>query len=228
MDKNTFQRFPKIGEQIMGLLDLPTLLNCTLVCQDWYSFLNDPFLNDPFFWLKKLKEAGQPTEIEKSWKNLIIKSMQIGVDKQIFAKCLRKKIQHFVESQSKDNSAQLDAIIWMKFPPLHTASFYGEIEIVKLIYYFKEDFNRHLFTGRYLRRSIEEYYEMPIFAAIENGHYEIVKFIADTPRESQDLSYNYSGKPLIYVAILKKNLDLVKFFVPRMKNLNKRYGRRLL
>ena len=78
-----FQRFPKIGEQIMGQLDVPTLLNCTLVCQDWYSFLNDPFLNDPFFWLKKLKEAGQPAEVEMSWKNLIKKSVDIGVDKRL-------------------------------------------------------------------------------------------------------------------------------------------------
>ena len=51
MDKNIFQRFPKIGDQIMSQLDLPTLLNCTLVCKDWNSFLNDPY-----FWLKKLKE----------------------------------------------------------------------------------------------------------------------------------------------------------------------------
>ena len=97
MDTNIFQRFPKIGDQIMNELDLPTLLNCTLVCKGWYSFLNDPF-----FWLKKLKDVAQPTEIEAYWKNLIEKSVQIGVDKRVFAICLKKKFQHFVESESKD------------------------------------------------------------------------------------------------------------------------------
>ena len=64
MDKNMFQRFPKIGDLILSDLDLPTLLNCTMVCKNWNSFLNDPF-----FWLKKLRDVGQPTEIEISWKN---------------------------------------------------------------------------------------------------------------------------------------------------------------
>ena len=218
MDQNIFQRFPKIGDQIMSQLDLPTLLNCTLVCKDWNSFLNDPF-----FWLKKLKDVGQPIEIETSWKNLIIKSVEIGVNKQFFGKCLKKKFQHFVESESKGEFAQRDAILWMKFPPLHTASLFGEIEIVKLIYHFNVDFNRPLLTGTYWNGI--ECYEMPIFVAIENGHNDIVKFIANTPREMQNPSINYSAKSLIYVAILKKNFDLVKFFVPKTKNINKYYGK---
>ena len=222
MDKNMFQRFPKIGDQIMSQLDLPTLLNCTLVCKDWNSFLDDPY-----FWLKKLKEVAQPTEIEADWRNLIEKSVQIGVGKQVFAKCLKRKFQHFVESQSKDDSAQEDAITWMKFPPLHTASLFGHIEIVKLIYHFELDFNRPINSKRYegfLYFKDIEHYEMPIFAAIENGHTEIVKFLANTPRELQNPSINYKDQPLIYVAILHKNLDLVKFLVPRTQNLNKLYG----
>ena len=211
-----FQRFPKIGDQIMSQLDLPTLLNCTLVCKDWNSFLDDPY-----FWLKKLKEVAQPTEIEADWRNLIEKSVQIGVDKQVFAKCLKRKFQHFVESQSKDKSAQRDAIMWMKFPPLHTAALFGQIEIVKLIHHFELDFNRPIHTERF---SNIDHYEMPIFAAIKNGHSEVVKFLANTPREFQNPSFDFCGKPLIYVAILHNNLDLVKFLLPRTQNLNKIYG----
>ena len=211
-----FQRFPKIGDQIMSQLDLPTLLNCTLVCKDWNSFLNDPH-----FWLKKLQDVGQPTEIETSWKNLIKKSVEIGVDKQVFAKCLKRKFQHFVESQSKDKSAQRNAIMWMKFPPLHTAALFGQIEIVKLIHHFELDFNRPIHNERF---SNIDHYEMPIFAAIKNGHSEVVKFLANTPREFQNPSFDFCGKPLIYVAILHNNLDLVKFLLPRTQNLNKIYG----
>ena len=83
MDKSLFQRFPEIGYQILKTLDLTTLLNCRLVCKDWYNYQQDPF-----FWLKKLREVGQPREIELAWKNLITKSMKIGVEKHIFAGCL--------------------------------------------------------------------------------------------------------------------------------------------
>ena len=58
---------------------------------------------------------GQPIEIETAWKNLITKSVKIGVDSQVFAKCLRKKFQHF--NASKDLKFRMDAIVWMKFPP---------------------------------------------------------------------------------------------------------------
>ena len=209
-----FQRFPKIGDLILRDLDLPTLLNCAMVCKNWNSFLNDPF-----FWLKKLRDVGQPTEIEAAWRNLIKKSVEIGVGKQVFAKCLKRKFQHFIESQSKDKSAQRNSIMWMKFPPLHTASLHGSIEIVKLIYHFDEDFNCPLLTGKYWNSG--KYYEMPIFAAFENGHNKIVKFIANTPRELQNPSIDNFGAPLIFKAISKKNLDLVKFFVPRTKNIGK-------
>ena len=227
MDQNIFQRFPKIGDKIVSGLDLPTLLNCTLVCKDW-----NRFLNNPFFWLKKLQDVGQPREIEEAWKILIKKSEEIGVEKQSFTKCLKRKFQHFVESKSQDPKIHMDATIWMKFPPLHTASLYGEIEIVKLIYHFELDFNRPIHSGRYKGKKFgpfgnkTEHYEMAIFAAIENGHTEVVKFLANTSRELQSPSINCYNLPQLYVAILHKNFELVKFLVPRTQNLNKLYGMR--
>ena len=98
MDKTIiFQNFPHIGEQIFSALELPALLNCRLVCKSW----ND-VLNSPSFWLKKLREVGQPLEIKTAWINLIRKSSEIGVEKQIFAKCLRMKYQDFVEQEFRD------------------------------------------------------------------------------------------------------------------------------
>ena len=92
-----FQDFPHVGEKIFTTLDLPTLLNCSLVCKDWKKLLNNPT-----FWLKKLRGVGQPLEIETAWLSLIRKSSEIGVDKQIFAKCLRMKYQDYVEQEYRD------------------------------------------------------------------------------------------------------------------------------
>ena len=81
MDQNFLQNFQHIGEMIFSDLELPTLLNCRMVSKSWNNFFNNPN-----FWLKKLKEVGQPLEIETAWLSLIRKSSEIGVEKQIFAK----------------------------------------------------------------------------------------------------------------------------------------------
>ena len=99
---------------------------------------------------------------------------------------------------------------------MHTACVYGHFDIVKLIYHFKEDINRPVYYYNC------ESYEIPIFAAIKCGHTEIAKFLADTPRELQKPSINPRGKSTLYCAIQNNNLELVKYLVPRTKDLNKR------
>ena len=125
---------------------------------------------------------------EKVWISLIRKSLEIGVERQIFAKCLRMKYQDFIEQGYRDQvgpkiigTFMEQPKYWMKFPPLHTACVYGQLEIVKLIYHFKIECNRPLFYQ-------PKYYVMPIFVAIWHGHTEIVKFLADTPKELQNPS----------------------------------------
>ena len=97
MDQNFFQNFPHIGEMIFSDLELPTLLNCRMVSKTWNNFFNNPN-----FWLKKLREVGQCSKIETAWLSLIRKSSEIGVEKHIFAKCLRMKYQDFVEQEFRD------------------------------------------------------------------------------------------------------------------------------
>ena len=87
-----FENHPEIGEFIFSHLDLSSLLNCQNVCQDWKQVLENPY-----FWLKKLKDVGQPEEIENAWKNLITKSPNFGISKNIFAKCLQCKFKDFTE-----------------------------------------------------------------------------------------------------------------------------------
>ena len=217
MDKTIiFQNFPHIGEQIFCALELPALLNCRLVCKSW----ND-VLNNPTFWLKKLREVGQPLTIEMAWINLIRRSIEHGVQRHIFAKCLRLKYQDFIEQGYRDQmgpkhlgrTPQIDVLkSWMEFPPLFTACVYGQLDIVKLIYHFGVDFNRPMY---YFKDEIcNQYsYDMPIFVAIRYGHTEIVKFLADTPRELQRPSIDKMGQSVLYCAILSNNLELVKYLV---------------
>ena len=62
---------------------------------------------------------------------------------------------------------------------------------------------------------------MPIFAAIKHGHNEIAKFLADTPSELQKPSIDAFGRSTLYSAIKNNNFQLVKYLVPRTKDLNK-------
>ena len=228
MDKTIiFQNFPHIGEQIFSALELPALLNCRLVCKSW----ND-VLNSPSFWLKKLREVGQPLTIEMAWINLIRRSIEHGVQRHIFAKCLRLKYQDFIEQGYRDQMGPENLDVskiyqpkyLMEFPPLHTACFYGHFDIVKSISHLIEDCNRPMYF--YKDKLSNEYpaYEMPINVAIRNGHTEIAKFLADRPRELQGLSIDRILQSAIYLAILNKNLELVKYLVPRTQDLNQLTG----
>ena len=59
---------------------------------------------------------------------------------------------------------------------------------------------------------------MPIFAAIGNGHTEVVEFLAH--QEKFNPSVNYYGYLPIFFAILMEKLDIVKILVPLLQNVN--------
>ena len=141
METTIFQAHPEIIQKVFDALDSNTLLNCRLVCKTW-----NQFLENPNFWLKKLKEIGQPEEIETAWKNLIAKSND-KIEKSIFAKCLRMKFTEFIRAQEKDDKAiiaKVTANAYLKCPPFYTAAYFGIIDIVKLIYQLGEDCNRQI------------------------------------------------------------------------------------
>ena len=210
-----FESYPEIGEKIFSYLDLQTLLNCQSVCQDWKEFLENPY-----FWLKKLKDVGQPEEIENAWKSLINKSTDFRMGKSIFAECLQMKFKDFILAQDQGKYLKDQSNFYLKCPPLFTAAYYGHIEIVKLIYHLGIDFNRKIYWKPPNRYNGRNCYEMPIFVAIRNGHNEVVKFIIDTPQEKLNPSVNSHGFMAISKAASLKNFDLVKFLVPKTTNWN--------
>ena len=219
METTVFQAHPEIIEKVFDALDSNTLLNCRLVCKTW----ND-FLENTNFWLKKLKGIGQPEVVELAWKNLIDKSND-KIEISIFAKCLRMKFTEFIRTEEKTDclqktrNAKILNTPYLNCPPLFTAAYFGIIDIVKLIYQLGEDCNRKIYLILSTNMDVD-YYVMPIFAAIENGHTDIAKFFLETPQEQQKPSYSDSGDIPIMSAIKNKNLDLVKYLVPKTPNLN--------
>ena len=222
MDPTIFQAHPEIIQKVfdaLRALDVSTFLNCILVCKSWNLFLENPKV-----WLKQLREVGLPTEIETAWKALIEKSKDFKIEKRVFAKCLRMKFLKFIhEQQSCDDSNEFsyrkNVAILEKCPPLYTAASVGSIEIVKLIYQLGEDYNRKI----ELEDSddfVSPRFVMPIFAAIENGHTEVAKFFLNTPQETMSPSLNQHRENPLQVALINKNLDLVKFLFPRITNAN--------
>ena len=62
----TFKVFPHIGEKVLGYLTKETdFKNVFEVCKSW-----NEILNDPFFWLKKLKQLNLRDEDMQLWMNL--------------------------------------------------------------------------------------------------------------------------------------------------------------
>ena len=101
-----------MSENVFKLLAKEDWLNCRLVCQTWKSILDEPC-----FWLEKLKSIGHPQEIHDQWLDLIQKSIiQDGKHKQILALCLMIKFYYI---SGLENTVLL---VWRKqclnFPPI--------------------------------------------------------------------------------------------------------------
>ena len=207
-----FENYPEIGERIFSYLDLKTLLNCSSVCKDWKQVLESPY-----FWLKKLNEVGHPSDKETAWKNLILKSTDFQVPRSHFAKCLQDKYKNFIFATKTTEMAREASLYHLKSPPALSAAYSGCLEIVKLISQIGEDTNRRIHWKNIF---MPKYFEMPIFAAIKNGHTEVAIFIIETSEEKQRPSISYDGHSPIHYAIEMKNLDLVKYLVLRTQNVS--------
>ena len=209
-----FENHPEIGEYIFSHLDWQSLLSCQFVCQDWKQVLQNPY-----FWLKKLTEIGQSNEIDTAWKNLITKAVDFGVTKSDFAECLQKKYKDFNLAQDRGQYLKDKSKYYLKCPPLFTAANYGHIEIVKLIYKLEVDFNRKIYWVPNPHHKYD-YYELPIFAALLNGHVGVVKFLVNMPQELQNPPVDVDGTTLIVMAFACKKLEMVKILVPLTPDLN--------
>ena len=222
MNSSFLESYPHLGEKILSKLHFKSLQNCRLVCKDWKSFIETFIENcNPTFWLSKLVQLGQTSDVTEAWKKLIIKSVAIGVPRKIFSDCLRKKFEQNAQEENEEIIGSPKKP-YLAFPPIYTAAVYGQLEIVKLIYYFQLDFNRPIHYKGYDEFGYygRDQYSLPIFAAISRGHTEVAKFIASTPQELQNPSVAYDNETPLSVAIRRKNYDLVEFLAPITLNIN--------
>ena len=83
----TFKAYPHIGEKVFGYLtNHGDFKMCLFVCKSW-----NEILNNPTFWLNKLKESNQPDEFIQKWMDLVLKFKDSNLAKIESAISLRER-----------------------------------------------------------------------------------------------------------------------------------------
>ena len=158
----------EIGEKIFNFLEEDDWLNCRLVCKTWKLVLEEPI-----FWLDKLKSIGHPEAAHEQWLDLIHKSFQTGKPKQNLSLSLMLKFYSIPILLGPSNSLHRKACL--NFPPIHTAAKYGQLEVVKLIHQFDRDCNRPIsFWPANPNQS-----QTPLMLAMKHHHNTVAKYILE-------------------------------------------------
>ena len=157
-----------IGEKVFQLLEDEDLLNCRLVGKTWKLVLDEPM-----FWLEKLKSIGLSQEAHARWLDLIQKSNLIKKPKQILTLSLIIKFYTF-PSLSECSGNFVFRKVLLNFPPIFTATKYGQLEVVKLIHQFDKGFNRSVSYEPSSHNSF-----IPLNLALKHNQIEVVKYIVE-------------------------------------------------
>ena len=156
---------PEISERIFNYLENDDLINCRLVCKTWKSALDEPM-----FWLIKLKSIGHSEESHNQWLELIQISTENGKPKQILGFSLMVKFFTILKETR---------VVWKNvysnFPPMYFATKYGQIEVVKVLH--QTDKNCCKKPISCLPGDNIDY--MPLILAIKNHQCEVVKFMVE-------------------------------------------------
>ena len=224
-----------ISEDIFGLLDKKSLMDCGLVNKTWMRILNQPI-----FWLKKLKmttATNDPENVHKSWELLaeklddehLVKEFVLILAKiyerdpisplgiTVALKKARKchKLMKFIivkvdpYCRSGDLKYKVDGREYQGtgFTPIHIAAAFGLTEVVEEI-----AVNYSIPMVRCHDLGIT-----PLHMAALNGHLDIVKFLVyHFPDSQNDAGLRNGGTPLLFAA-KKGQIETVKF----LKNLTK-------
>ena len=64
----SFKAYPHIGEKVFGYLtNQEDFKNCHFVCKSWFKILDNPR-----FWMNKLKESNMPDDVMQKWMNVVL------------------------------------------------------------------------------------------------------------------------------------------------------------
>ena len=186
--------FSNISKKIFWILNHNTQLSSRFVCKSWKKHIDSPY-----FWIKKLNLKGQTNELQNAWIDLlqrIEEGSSLGVE---FTECVMKFHQDYLRWRKPS----LDGML-----PIHLASRYGYLNILKFIVSFSKDPNFPKVDGW-----------RPIHLAAEVGHTEIVKFLM-TKNENPNLPINANGWRPIHLAARYGHTEIVKMLMTKIENPN--------
>ena len=181
--------FEPILEKIFKLSDAPTLMSCLFVNKYWNNVVQNPT-----FWLNKLKWAKMPEEILQKWKELSNK-LQDNIDlSQILTKCM---IGFFEKRQDLGFLSPEMAATALGFVPiLEFMATYTKIDFCKV-----EKSSKHNLSG--------------IQHAIWSGKVEMVKYLHDL---GYDLNIPIDEHWTPFLFAVWYSPEVVKFLASVLKN----------
>ena len=198
-----FQRFPDIGEKILHYLDLKTLKNCEQVCQSWKSIMDNPL-----FWLKKLKSLGQPIQVTEEWYRIIV----IDPEDLILKKSLAVHLRNRNYRLTFGNCIYCRKTFELKAYQTH----FIENHITNICFFCDEYFGSKRAFDKHVKNHIsEEINEMPIMTAIRFESMEILRLL-----EQMDFDFDkqINGTFPVFNALKWKRFEALKFLNSKMKN----------
>ena len=198
----SLNRFPHIAEKIFNFIDANDLQDYRSVCKSWQKVIDNPV-----FWLTKLKKIGQPFNVTKKWQTVISKAKECNVADELISKAL---VFRYCSLNDLDNF--IGNHFWEDLPMI-TAMKYGSLEIVKL---FGEEMNFN-FDEKVTHLNIDDFPEsdLPIFIAMGYKNFEMVKYIISKMKKPLKDIRNAYGESLFRIAMIFGGLDILKMLVDK-------------
>ena len=83
----SLKAYPHIGEKVFGYLtNQEDFKNCLFVCKSWFKILDNPR-----FWMNKLKESNMPDDVMQKWMDLVLKLKNSNLAKTELVISLRER-----------------------------------------------------------------------------------------------------------------------------------------
>ena len=194
------RRFPDVAQDIFKQLDDKSLVNCMEVSKIWHNFLN----NDSLFWRRRiLKYDKCQTEFKEAWK-LVTTQVPIGKLREVAS-----TIEKFCKSEYNHTYLDFDG----QFSPLNIGAAVGNISMYKYVVekigiVDPEDMNPSTTVSK----------KTPIHFAAENGHLEIVNYIAQYIKEVNPA--NKIGSTPLHYAAENGHMVVFKYIAEHLENKN--------
>ena len=216
-----FTGFSNIGAKVFQNLPTEDILKCRLICHSWKSILDDPI-----FWLKKLKTKGFKNF--QIWLKIIQKSSQFNVNQENVTPCLRNLFTTASRYHEKNPFTESN-FFDMDIPPLFITFLpeHPDLQIMKLIAILDKDFTRPLFVppkfaffNQDRLQLVPRRTKFPLHEAISfNFNIEIIKFISSNMVDPMKNVDKFKRTPL-HTAVRIGNAEAVKYLTGLVEDIN--------